>query len=31
MISDQDSPHRLSLSGIYELPFGKGKMLFSTA
>lgn len=31
MISDQDSPHRLSLSGIYELPFGKGKMLFSNA
>jgi len=31
MISDQDSPHRLSLSGIYELPFGKGKMLFSDA
>jgi hypothetical protein len=26
-ISDQDVPHRLSLSGIWELPFGKGKPL----
>jgi len=25
MISDQDSPHRVALSFIYELPFGKGK------
>jgi hypothetical protein len=25
MISDQDAPHRLAISGIYELPFGKGK------
>jgi hypothetical protein len=25
MISDQDSPHRVSFSFIYELPFGKGK------
>jgi hypothetical protein len=25
MISDQDSPHRISFSFIYELPFGKGK------
>lgn len=25
VISSQDFPHRLSLSGIYELPFGKGK------
>ena len=25
VISAQDFPHRLSLSGIYELPFGKGK------
>ena len=24
MISDQDTPHRLAISGIYELPFGKG-------
>jgi hypothetical protein len=25
VISDQDFPHRVSLSGIYELPFGKGR------
>ncbi|MGH9839584.1 MAG: TonB-dependent receptor domain-containing protein [Blastocatellia bacterium] len=25
VISDQDYPHRLVISGIYELPFGKGK------
>ena len=25
VISDQDYPHRLSLSGIYELPFGRGR------
>jgi len=25
MISDQDSPHRFSMSGIYKLPFGKGQ------
>ncbi|HVE58476.1 MAG TPA: TonB-dependent receptor [Pyrinomonadaceae bacterium] len=31
MISDQDSPHRLSLSGIFALPFGKGKWLLSNA
>jgi hypothetical protein len=24
-ISDQDTPHRLTVSGIYELPFGRGK------
>jgi len=29
MISDQDSPHRISLSFIYELPFGKGKSFLS--
>ncbi|HEY0461526.1 MAG TPA: TonB-dependent receptor [Pyrinomonadaceae bacterium] len=29
MISDQDSPHRVSLSYIYELPFGKGKSFLS--
>jgi len=29
MISDQDTPHRLSISGIYELPFGKGKAFLS--
>ena len=31
MISDQDSPHRFSLSGIYALPFGKGKQFLSGA
>ncbi len=30
-ISDQDIPHRLSMSFIYELPFGKGKSLLSSA
>lgn len=25
VISDQDVPHRFSLSGIYELPFGEGR------
>jgi hypothetical protein len=25
VISDSDTPHRLSVSGIYELPFGKGQ------
>lgn len=30
-ISDQDYPHRLTASSIYELPFGKGRMLFSGA
>ncbi|HWR50946.1 MAG TPA: hypothetical protein VN428_07545, partial [Bryobacteraceae bacterium] len=25
MISDLDRPHRLTLSGIYEFPFGRGK------
>lgn len=25
-ISDADRPHRLTISGIYELPFGKGDM-----
>jgi hypothetical protein len=29
MIADQDSPHHFAFSGMYELPFGKGKMLFS--
>jgi hypothetical protein len=24
MVSDQDSPHRLAVSGMYELPLGKG-------
>lgn len=31
MISDQDSPHRLSMSGIYVLPFGKGNRFLSGA
>jgi hypothetical protein len=30
-ISDQDTPHRLVLSGIWELPFGQGKPLVSGA
>jgi hypothetical protein len=29
MISDQDTPHRISFSFIYELPFGKGKSYLS--
>ena len=29
MISDQDSPHRIAVSGILELPFGKGKPFLS--
>ena len=28
-ISDMDTPHRLSATGIWELPFGKGKKLGS--
>ena len=31
MISDLDVPHRLSLSGILELPFGKGRRFASDA
>jgi hypothetical protein len=31
MISDQDSPHRLSISGIYVLPFGQGNPFLSNA
>jgi hypothetical protein len=30
-ISDQDIPHRLTMSFIYELPFGKGRSFFGTA
>jgi hypothetical protein len=26
MISDMDTPHKVSLSGIWELPFGHGRM-----
>jgi hypothetical protein len=28
VISDQDAPHHFSVSGIYQLPFGKGKPFF---
>jgi hypothetical protein len=31
MISDQDTPNRLSVSGIFELPFGKGRKFLSNA
>jgi len=31
MISDLDVPHRLSVSAIYELPFGNGKPIMSDA
>lgn len=31
MIGDQDSPHKLVVSGIYVLPFGKGNMFLSNA
>src|SRR5204862_4134655 len=31
MISDQDVPNRLSMSGFYELPFGKGQPFLSHA
>jgi hypothetical protein len=31
MISDLDVPHRLSISGILELPFGKGRRFLSEA
>lgn len=31
VISDQDRPHRVAVSGIWELPFGKGKKWLSTA
>jgi hypothetical protein len=30
-IADYDVAHRISLSGIYELPFGKGRQFVSTA
>jgi hypothetical protein len=28
VLSDLDRPHRLALSGIYELPFGRGRAFF---
>jgi hypothetical protein len=31
IISDQDTPHRIAVSSIYELPFGKGKPLGAAA
>jgi len=31
VVSDQDRPHRFVLSGIWELPFGKGKRFLGTA
>lgn len=31
MISDQDSKHRFSFSGMYQLPFGKGQPFLSNA
>ena len=31
MISDLDVPHRLSVSGIFHLPFGKGRRFLSDA
>jgi hypothetical protein len=31
MISDLDVPHRLSVSAIYELPFGRGKRFMTDA
>jgi hypothetical protein len=31
VISPDDRPHRLTISGIYELPFGKGKRLLTDA
>jgi hypothetical protein len=30
MISDMDRPHRFTISGIYELPLGKGRQFFAT-
>lgn len=30
-ISDLDAPHRVNLSGIWELPFGKGRALLGSA
>lgn len=31
MISDADRPHRFTLNGIVELPFGKGKSFFNNS
>ncbi len=29
-LSPQDYPHHIAVSAIYQLPFGKGRMLFRT-
>lgn len=31
VISDFDTPHRVAVSGIWELPFGRGRRLFAQA
>ncbi len=31
MISDLDAPHRISFNAVYDLPFGQGKPMFSSA
>lgn len=31
VISDQDSPHRLTVNAMYELPFGKGQRFLSSS
>ena len=31
MISDQDSPHRVAISAMYELPFGKNRQFLSSS
>ncbi|MBM3763701.1 MAG: hypothetical protein FJW36_26165 [Acidobacteria bacterium] len=31
VISDADRPHRFTLSGIYEMPFGKGRRYLATS
>ena len=30
VVSDQDRPHRIVLSGIWEMPFGKGRMFLGS-
>jgi hypothetical protein len=30
-ISDSDAPHRINISGVWSLPFGKGRALLSNA
>lgn len=31
VISDMDRPHRVAVSGIYELPFGRGRRLLNSS